>query len=177
MKEKTNYLSLLSVISALAVVILHTNGCFWKYSSERYWFTANIIESVMYFAVPVFFMISGATLIEYRKRYSTKEFFQKRIRKTLIPFLCFSIIGLFYQLYMGYIQVSDLNFWTVIDGILNVKYNETYWFSKRGLPWGTRENSSFLRHRNCDPEQYFVLTSSQAMALIDGWKSSCGTSK
>lgn len=128
MKEKTNYLSLLSVISALAVVILHTNGCFWKYSSERYWFTANIIECVMYFAVPVFFMISGATLIEYRKRYSTKEFFQKRIRKTLIPFLCFSIIGLFYQLYMGYIQVSDLNFWTVIDGILNVKYNETYWF-------------------------------------------------
>lgn len=55
--------------------------------------------------------------------------------------------------------------------------NETYWFSKRGLPWASRENSSFLQHRNCDPEQYSVLTSSQAMALIDGWKSSCGTSK
>ena len=55
--------------------------------------------------------------------------------------------------------------------------NETYWFSKRGLPWASRENSSFLRHRNCDLEQYSALTSSQAMALIDGWKSSCGTSK
>ena len=66
------------------------------------------------------------------------------------------------------------------DELISVKSlddNETYWFSKRGLPWASRENSSFLRHRNCDLEQYSALTSSQAMALIDGWKSSCGTSK
>ena len=66
------------------------------------------------------------------------------------------------------------------DELISVKSsedNETYWFSKRGLPWGSRENSSFLRHRNCDPEQYSVLTGSQAMALIGGWKSSRSTSK
>lgn len=37
------------------------------------------------------------------------------------------------------------------DELISVKSiddNETYWFSKRGLPWGTRENSSFLSHRN-----------------------------
>lgn len=128
MKEKINYISVLSVISAFAVVILHTNGCFWKYSTDRYWVTANVIESLMYFAVPVFFMISGATLINYRDRYTTKEFFKKRIQKTLIPFLFFSLIGLFYQIYMGNILISDLSFWGVIDAILNVKYNETYWF-------------------------------------------------
>lgn len=63
--KKKEYLTILSVISAIAVVMLHTNGCFWRFSYERYWFTANIIESVMYFAVPVFFMISGATLLDY----------------------------------------------------------------------------------------------------------------
>ena len=40
------------------------------------------------------------------------------------------------------------------DELISVKSlddNETYWFSKRGLPWGTRENSSFLSHRNYAP--------------------------
>lgn len=66
------------------------------------------------------------------------------------------------------------------DELISVKSgedNEIYWFSKRGLPWGSRENSSFLQHRNCDPEQYTVLTSTQAMTLIDCWKSSYGATK
>ena len=66
------------------------------------------------------------------------------------------------------------------DELISVKSlddNETYWFSKRGLPWGTRENSSFLQHRNCDPEQYTALTSTQAISLIDYWKSSYGATR
>lgn len=72
-KERKNYITLLSVISAIAVVCLHTNGCFWSFSKERYWFTANIIECVFFFAVPIFFMITGVTLIDYQEKYSTKE--------------------------------------------------------------------------------------------------------
>ena len=95
-KKRIHYLSLMSIISAFAVVMLHTNGCFWSFSTERYWVTANIIESVMYFAVPVFFMITGATLIDYRERYSTKQYVEKRIQKTVVPFLIWSVIGVVY---------------------------------------------------------------------------------
>ena len=66
------------------------------------------------------------------------------------------------------------------DELISVKSiddNETYWFSKRGLPWGSRENSSFLQHRNCDPEQYTALTSTQAITFIDCWKSSYGATR
>lgn len=128
MKEKINYISTLSVISALAVVILHTNGCFWDFSTERYWASANAIESIMYFAVPVFFMISGATLVEYRERYTTKDFFKKRISKTLIPFLIFSVFGLIFQIIIGNVAVGDLSVFSIINGIMNVEYNGTYWF-------------------------------------------------
>lgn len=48
MKSKMQYLSFLNVISCIAVIMLHTNGCFWAFSHERYWVTANVIESVMY---------------------------------------------------------------------------------------------------------------------------------
>ena len=57
-KNRIEYISLASVLSAIAVVYLHANGCFWDFSTSRYWITANMIESIFYFAVPIFFMIS-----------------------------------------------------------------------------------------------------------------------
>lgn len=90
MKKKI-YIQILGVIACLAVVAMHVNGCFWQFSYDRYWITANIIECICYFAVPIFFMISGATLLNYRKRYTTAVFFKKRFGKTLVPFLIWSI--------------------------------------------------------------------------------------
>ena len=60
---EASYISALNVLSCMAVVFLHTNCVFWDFKKENYWITANIIECIFYFAVPVFFMISGATLI------------------------------------------------------------------------------------------------------------------
>ncbi|MCQ2971952.1 MAG: hypothetical protein MJ209_01460 [archaeon] len=60
--NRIEYISLASVLSAIAVVYLHTNSVYHNFSFERYWITANIIECVFYFAVPIFFMISGALL-------------------------------------------------------------------------------------------------------------------
>ena len=73
--EHKDYIDYLSVISAFAVVMLHLNSCFWDFSYERYWITANFIECVMYFVVPVFLMISGATLMDYSKKYSRYSVF------------------------------------------------------------------------------------------------------
>ena len=126
--HREEYISFLKVISALAVVLLHANGIFWAFSYERYWLTANIIESVFYFAVPVFFMISGVTLLDYRERYSTKVYFQKRFFTVFIPFLFWSIFILFYSLILGRISISDLSFASIIDGIINSKFLSFYWF-------------------------------------------------
>ena len=65
--------------------MLHTNECFWTFSAEeRYWRTANIIECIFYFAVPVFFMISGITLMDFYDRNSLKEYFLKEPEKLLL---------------------------------------------------------------------------------------------
>lgn len=129
-KKRVHYLSLASIISAFAVVMLHTNGCFWTFSTDRYWVTANIIESVMYFAVPVFFMISGATLIDYRKRYSTKEYLQKRIKKTVIPFAIWSVVGVVFLIARGDMHMPSgaEGILDVIQKIFNVQIVSVYWF-------------------------------------------------
>ena len=52
------FVDVLVVFSALAVVFLHANAIFWTRPQGRLWLTSNIIESVCYFAVPVFFMMT-----------------------------------------------------------------------------------------------------------------------
>lgn len=79
--NRIKYISLASVLSAIAVVYLHTNSCFWNFSTARYWLTANIIESIFYFAVPIFYMISGSMLIDFNKRYPINEFFPNVLQK------------------------------------------------------------------------------------------------
>ena len=59
-----------------------------------------------------------------------------------------------------------------LDELISVKSvedNETYWFSKIGLPWGTRENSSFLSHRNYTSTDGIQITSEAAEQIIHQW--------
>lgn len=127
--NRIEYISLASVLSAIAVVYLHANGCFWTFSTSRYWITANVIESVFYFAVPMFFMISGAMLIDFNKKYTLKEYFSKRIHKTLIPYIAWSFIGLAIQFfYIKNIELSSVDLTYVVNGLLNGSLVGVYWF-------------------------------------------------
>ena len=116
MKQKTeagrpaNFITVLSVLSAFAVIALHANGVFWRFNAEAAWWrSANVIESAFYFAVPVFFMISGATLIDYRDRYDTRAYAKKRAQKTLLPFLAWTALGTVYRVLMREIPVSEIS--------------------------------------------------------------------
>lgn len=125
-KSATEYLNVLSVISCLAVVLLHFNGVFWAHPSGNLWITANIIETFFYFAVPVFLMITGITLIDYRERYNTKDFLLKRFKRTVIPFLIWSLIAyLWVNRHSGHISLSPLH---IAKGILFHRFVSIYWF-------------------------------------------------
>ena len=126
--KRSLYISVLSVVASFAVVMLHTNSCYWMFSTESYWVTANVIECVMYFAVPVFFMISGATLMDYRERYTTKEYFIKRIKKTLIPFIIWNIVGLIYCILRKRISITSTLLIDFLEMMFNNQIVEIYWF-------------------------------------------------
>ena len=130
MTKKDFSLTFCQVISALAVAMMHTNGCFWDFSAtEDYWFTANIIESICYFAVPVFFMITGITLADYLDRYSTKTFFKKRIEKTLIPYIVWSLLAVTFLLATGKMLPSDITpAWIITSVIWTSNIIAFYWF-------------------------------------------------
>ena len=127
-EEKTFYLSVLNVAACIGVIILHCNGVFWAFPKGSLWVTSNLLETLFYWPVPVFFMLTGATLIDYRERYSTKEFFIKRIKKTAIPFVFWSLVAMVYWTYTVNGGVFALDLKQIVTSIINTTYVDIYWF-------------------------------------------------
>lgn len=126
-KNSTLYITYLNILSCFAVVALHANGTFWSFSKSLTWISANFLECLFYFAVPIFFMCSGATLLNYRERYSTKQFFVKRIKKTVVPYLIWSAFAIFF----GYFIIKSIPY----EMVTGVRYYINTLFDGIGIYW------------------------------------------
>lgn len=73
-------------------------------------------------------MITGATLIDYPKRYDLKTYVKKRINKTVIPWLVWGGLSFVYYLIFNFDFIENLKLNKVINGILNNEYRSIYWF-------------------------------------------------
>lgn len=123
---KKNYISILNVLACIGVVILHTFET--GYTSDANFVFEVLIRAIAYCAVPVFFMITGATLIDYRERYDTKTFFKKRLLKVIIPLIIWSIIYFIINFFKGKFSINDLSFKFVFEYFFLVKTNPIFCF-------------------------------------------------
>ncbi len=128
--DRKDFITLASVVAALSVMWLHTNNCFWWMSVDDVrWPFANGIETLFYFAAPLYFMISGATLVNYRDRYSTGQYFAKRALKILPAFFVWNFIALLYQaFYKKTVVFANVTVLSFIKGAFNSQYLGIYWF-------------------------------------------------
>ena len=123
---KKNYISILNVLACIGVVILHTFET--GYTSDANFVFEVLIRAIAYCAVPLFFMITGATLIDYRERYDTKTFFKKRLLKVIISLIIWSIIYFIINFFKGKFSINDLSFKFVFEYFFLVKTNPIFWF-------------------------------------------------
>ena len=105
---------------------MHCNSVFWSFPKGRLWVTSNFIETFFFFPVPVFFMITGATLVNYRDRYTTLVFLKKRFQRTLIPFLFWSLMALVYRILADGYRIASLR--DVFNDIVTTNLFSVYWF-------------------------------------------------
>lgn len=76
------------------------------------WTFQELMQAMFIFAVPIFFMVSGMNLLDYRKKYSTKVFFKKRfvrVGRALIlgSIACYLLFGLLPGLFYGAQSIAD----------------------------------------------------------------------
>lgn len=128
--DHKDYITLASVIAAFSVMLLHTNNCFWWLNvNDSRWAFANFLDALFYFAAPVYFMISGATLINYNERCSTGKYFLRRAIKILPAYFAWNFIALLYQSFYKKTTVfSDVHLFDFIKGTFNSSYLGIYWF-------------------------------------------------
>lgn len=127
-KERVLYYDVLNILACFCVIWLHCNGIVHTYTHDRAWATSLIVETIAYWAVPVFFMLTGATLMDYRKKYNTKTFFKKRILKTVVPFFIWSLIIIIWKYYTNRLEINEFSVISILNIIFNNKQESVYWF-------------------------------------------------
>ena len=115
------WIDVLTAASSIGVVYLHCNLLFWTRPAGASGWLSNAIECIFYCCVPVFFMISGYTLLDFRKRYGTREFLVRRFQRAGVPFLFWSVV--FWFVMDGQGGVKDL-----VLSVLNTTAMPIYWF-------------------------------------------------
>lgn len=112
-KQHYYYLDILNIVATFAVVCLHTSDYVFQFSpNEPNWYLSLLIQILFIWAVPIFFMISGANLLNYRERYDTKVFFKKRCVHVLFPFIFWSLTWYVWNyVALGMPGWSIKNFW------------------------------------------------------------------
>ena len=126
--DRIIYFDILNILACISVILLHSNGIVHSYSTARAWKTSLVVEVVCFWAVPVFLMLTGATLMKYRERYDTKTFFMKRVLKVVIPFIFWSIFMIICKNAIGELQIKDWSIKELLNIITLNQQESTYYF-------------------------------------------------
>lgn len=128
MKKQIVYFDVLNILACLCVIGLHCNGIVHELPAQNAaaWQQSLVIEALAYWAVPVFLMLSGATTLNYRSRYSTKDFLRRRFVKILIPLTFWSAAYYGARLLLGRAQWQGFRMF--IAKIMNFDFVGVYWF-------------------------------------------------
>lgn len=125
-KNRILYFDLLNIIACYGVIWLHCSGDAFTFRMDKYWLMSLTIQVVAHWAVPVFFMLTGATLMNYREKYSTGVYFKRRLLRIFIPFLAWSTIYLILKYKLGWVVFS--NWKELVSLYLDNGIEGIFWF-------------------------------------------------
>lgn len=119
-------LDIINTVACLMVVFFHCNTLFYSFSDTFSWKISLFIRCIVCSAIPMFFMLTGAHLMTYRNRYSTIEFFKKRLVKIGIPFLFWNLFYILF--YFFYEKKSVKSISEFLSMLFNSDFQGRYWF-------------------------------------------------
>lgn len=120
------YFDLLSITACVAVVFLHCNTLAHSFQPTQEWAQALVAEVVFFWAVPIFFMLTGANNMGYRDKYDTKTFLIRRMKKLVIPYLFWSAALYIYATIRFSNNTPSISGY--VFGLLQNNIEVIYWF-------------------------------------------------
>lgn len=131
--KRLHYIDVLNCVAIYFVLALHTAQLAYLGSAkDSNYITTLVLQTLCGPAVYIFFMNSGATLLDYRKKYSTKTFILKRLKRVGLPFMVWSIIYYIYDVhhhaFPGPIPHPHPGFTDFINAFAGNSINNLFWF-------------------------------------------------
>ncbi len=148
----------------MAVVFLHVAAPpMYQFNSitRSWWWIADVVDSSVRWAVPIFLMLSGMLLLDTKRDESVKLFFTKRINKVFIPLLVWSILYSFWKLRYGLIFHGE--FLYSIPGFIrdfltgNVYYHLGFFYYLIGLYLITPILRVYVKNASDSSLKYFLI--------------------
>lgn len=127
-RQRIAYIDFMNIAACFGVICLHCSGSVHLYGAveNRLWIFSMLVQTIAHFSIPVFFMITGTTLLEYRKKYDTGTFFKKRFRRVGIPFLFWTIVYMLLPVIMDGVPMPEVIAWR--DAFLANGATDIFWF-------------------------------------------------
>lgn len=107
--ERDYQLDLIKLIAILMVIMIHESSPLFANIDRDVWNGVNLYESISRASVPLFFMVSGALLINKRHDLSDVT---SRIKRVLIPLIIWSVI---YLTYYSIPSHEKVNFYSLLS--------------------------------------------------------------
>ncbi len=112
MKEKAHifYFDYLRILAAFFVVFMHVASGPMRGEMTAGWHGLNILTSLSFTAVPLFFMMSGYLLLSSEKTADISLLFRRRLPRLVLPLIFWSIVSVIFKLYLDG-SLSLMSFW------------------------------------------------------------------
>ena len=91
----------LRLLAAVCVVYMHTAaGLLRADTVDFHWHGANLLTSLAFTAVPLFFMMSGYLLLRDPRTADVSLLLKKRLPRLLVPLLCWTVLVILWQMHL-----------------------------------------------------------------------------
>lgn len=172
---KKTYIECLRIVAIILVIYNHTRELgytLYQYTSNAFSYYLSIVMiPVCKTAVPIFLMVSGATLLGKTENY--RELFSKRIARYLGIILFWGTLQYFRYVRMGKMDLSIRSWW---NNIYSSPKLETYWYLYLYLGFLLllpllRKMASGMAEK--DYRYLFILNCINAMLTVAGYFTHC----
>ena len=127
------WLDTLRSFAILGVILIHISSpavnMNWNKNME-FWWIGNLFDSAVRFSVPLFLMLSGATLLT--KEYTLNDFYKRRFSRVLIPFLFWILINWVYSWSSLSVKLQPHEFQAILSWavklFLNQGVSKHFWY-------------------------------------------------
>jgi surface polysaccharide O-acyltransferase-like enzyme len=129
-EEKLVWADNVRAIATVAVILLHVSAPLVPREGFNFdWWTGNLVQSLVRFCVPEFFMLTGLLLFD--KQYELFSFLKKRFSRIIIPFLFWSFFYILFDIGLKIRHGEKLDLLSAIGFIINQYKTGSYyhlWF-------------------------------------------------